>query len=319
MSISSTNWSTRLQCSGAGGTVPQDFVFGSTASDQGPGTDSKEEVVVVQAFVGEASESFDDTGTVLWPAAPLLCYFLLSDAGRRLVQGMSVLELGAGVGIPGLIAGRVCKTLVLTDHNDQVVERLETNVRLNRASLLASCQAVSVERLDWREFFAPSHGCAQQNPGKGDTSLCARTRYQVLLGADVVYSHEAVEMLVSAVDALLELTPDTVFLLAYVSRWPTVDEALTRSAAHHHFALDEIAMETFFDGDASRAWLPEGAALYTLKRCKEKTSPLSPWSSATHTHTHSHTHVRRKKGQCRVRWKDQRAARRRRRRRRKRR
>jgi predicted nicotinamide N-methyase len=257
-------------------------VFRSPASDRGPGTDSKEEVVVVQAFVGEASESFDDTGTVLWPAAPLLCYFLLSDAGRRLVQGVSVLELGAGVGIPGLIAGRVCKTLVLTDHNDQVVERLETNVRLNRASLLASCQAVSVERLDWREFLGPSHGCAQQAAGKGDTSLCARTRYQVLLGADVVYSHEAVEMLVSAVDALLELTPDAVFLLAYVSRWSTVDEALTRSAALHHFALDEIAMETFLDVDASQSWLPEGAALYTLKRCKENTvsSPLSPWSTA---------------------------------------
>ena len=176
MSISSTNWSTRLQCSGAGGTVPQDFVFGSTASDQGPGTDSKEEVVVVQAFVGEASESFDDTGTVLWPAAPLLCYFLLSDAGRRLVQGMSVLELGAGVGIPGLIAGRVCKSLVLTDHNDQVVERLGKNVRLNRASLLASCQAVSVERLDWREFFCavPRLRAAESRQGRY-VSVCSNT------------------------------------------------------------------------------------------------------------------------------------------------
>ena len=98
-SLTAHSWSGRLQCSG--GVGPQEFVFKSP----------EEEVVVVQAFVGEASESFDDTGTVLWPAAPLLCYFLLSDAGRRLVHGASVLELGAGVGIPGLIAGRcACPT-----------------------------------------------------------------------------------------------------------------------------------------------------------------------------------------------------------------
>ena len=51
--------------------------------------------------------------------------------------------------------GRMCRTLVLTDHNAQVVERLAANVALNRASNLAACEAVSVECLDWRDFLAP--------------------------------------------------------------------------------------------------------------------------------------------------------------------
>ena len=38
---------------------PQEFVFPCTRNNA-------EESVVVKAFVGEASDSFDDTGTVLW-------------------------------------------------------------------------------------------------------------------------------------------------------------------------------------------------------------------------------------------------------------
>ena len=99
-----TPWAGRLQGGRAAESAdePQDFVFAVPCARGAQG----EETIVVPAFVGAASDNFSDTGTVLWPAAPLLCYFLLSDAGRQLVQGASVLELGAGVGIPGLVAGR---------------------------------------------------------------------------------------------------------------------------------------------------------------------------------------------------------------------
>lgn len=46
----------------------------------------------------------------------------------------------------------------------------------------------------------------------------------VIIGADVVYSTEAVAHLFNAVDALLKPTPTALFLLAYIPRWPAVDE-----------------------------------------------------------------------------------------------
>ena len=117
-----TDWASRLQ--GAGGAGVQTFVFkGPLCSPRAVEEEEEEETVEVHAFVGAASDDFDDTGTVLWPAAPLLCYFLITDAGRRLVRGASVLELGAGVGIPSLLAGRSCRRLVLTDHNAEVIAR----------------------------------------------------------------------------------------------------------------------------------------------------------------------------------------------------
>ncbi|KAJ1475086.1 hypothetical protein T484DRAFT_1825914 [Baffinella frigidus] len=43
------------------------------------------ERAVVCCAVGEASDEFYETGQVLWPASPLLCYFLLSPPGRALL------------------------------------------------------------------------------------------------------------------------------------------------------------------------------------------------------------------------------------------
>ena len=49
---------------------------------------------------------------------PILCHFILSSQGQNLLKGSRVLELGAGIGVPGILAGRVCAELVLTDSND---------------------------------------------------------------------------------------------------------------------------------------------------------------------------------------------------------
>jgi hypothetical protein len=50
---------------------------------------------------------------VAWQAMPVLCHFIISPRGQRLLRGARVLELGAGIGVPGLLAGRVCKELTL--------------------------------------------------------------------------------------------------------------------------------------------------------------------------------------------------------------
>ena len=73
----------------------------------------------------------DETGHVAWQAMPVLCEFILSSMGRQLLTSSRVLELGAGIGVPALLAGRVCRELIITDSNDAVVERLRRNVELN--------------------------------------------------------------------------------------------------------------------------------------------------------------------------------------------
>ena len=58
---------------------------------------------------------------------PILCQYLLSVEGQRLLQDARVVELGAGVGVPGILAGRSCSELILTDWNPTVGIRCPWN------------------------------------------------------------------------------------------------------------------------------------------------------------------------------------------------
>ncbi len=149
-------------------------------------------------------------GQVLWPAAHILSSFLARNP--HLVVGREcACELGSGLGLVGLLAGRMCP-VVLTDHNELVLRVLQRNVGLNAGDfgelhtliLLAMrcdlelclhvacpypCQpvfpsvlstALRCMRLEWKSSSdvtavlqaSPSHGAG----------------YDLLLGADICYS-----------------------------------------------------------------------------------------------------------------------------------
>ncbi|GMN65058.1 hypothetical protein TIFTF001_034131 [Ficus carica] len=67
-----------------------------------------------------ASTDFDLTGQLVWPGAMILNDYLSSYAD--MLKGCSVIELGSGVGITGILCSRFCRQLVLTDHNEEVLK-----------------------------------------------------------------------------------------------------------------------------------------------------------------------------------------------------
>jgi predicted nicotinamide N-methyase len=158
------------------------------------------EEVVLNVKLGNALEDFNQTGQVIWPAAPLMAYFLLSEEGRRIIQDQHVVEVGAGIGIPGLLAGMWARSVMLTDHNPVVLSILSENVKLNQVAMVS--ELVEVAELDWASPVPPT----------------MMSRFGVVLGADVVYSPEAATALFAAVEGLLSHAPGSIFILAYMSR-----------------------------------------------------------------------------------------------------
>lgn len=78
-------------------------------------------------------------GQILWPAATLLAGYLA--ANPRWATGCScALELGAGLGLVGCVAARLCRAL-LTDHNADVLSVLRRNAALNSHQHGVSCAA----------------------------------------------------------------------------------------------------------------------------------------------------------------------------------
>ncbi|MCO5590809.1 hypothetical protein L7F22_044784 [Adiantum nelumboides] len=63
---------------------------------------------------------YDLTGQVVWPGAELFNKYIAQ--GLLSLSDLSILELGSGVGLAGLFCGRYCRKIVMTDHNNKVLE-----------------------------------------------------------------------------------------------------------------------------------------------------------------------------------------------------
>ena len=98
-------------------------------------------------------------GLVLWPAAIALAH----EVASRAVAGMRVLELGAGTGLPGIVAASLGAGVVQTDRQKAVLHVCAQNAARNGVTSIAHRVA------DW-------------------TAWDDRARYDLILGSDILYA-----------------------------------------------------------------------------------------------------------------------------------
>lgn len=118
----------------------------------------------------ESTQTDDDLaqfpyGLLLWAAAPGLASRLAEEPS--LVAGKRVLELGAGVGIPGLTAAHLgAASVIQTDYQEAALALCRHNAAQNPVPNLRVCAG------DWRNFDLPE---------------TARPPFDVVLGSDILY------------------------------------------------------------------------------------------------------------------------------------
>lgn len=85
----------------------------------------------------------------LWPAALASAMVLRSPEFQEWITGKSLVELGSGRGLAGLVAAAIARSCLLTDNDEEAVELLETaTVPANREALTAT---LSTQQVDWRD------------------------------------------------------------------------------------------------------------------------------------------------------------------------
>jgi predicted nicotinamide N-methyase len=114
----------------------------------------------------------------LWPAGQRLAEQVAGPLAAE-VRGRDVIELGCGLGAPGLAAARAGARAVLTDVEDGALALARANAAVNRLD-------VDVRRLRW-----------------GDVDRELRGRFAVVLGADVTYDPAERGALLATIEALL--------------------------------------------------------------------------------------------------------------------
>ena len=156
--------------------------------------------VLDQTALLNAAGSFESVpyGLLLWPSAVALAELLASMSGA--LAGVRVLELGCGLGLPGLTALSAGASVTLSDHEPAAVELALENAALN------GLPRPDVLLADWASW-----------PG---TAM-----YDLVIAADVLYERAAGSALLNVVER--SLAPGGVFLTADPER----PQALERLAS----------------------------------------------------------------------------------------
>ncbi|XP_042507665.1 methyltransferase-like protein 23 isoform X2 [Macadamia integrifolia] len=119
-----------------------------------------------------------DYGLFVWPCSTVLAEYVWQQ--RLRFSGTSVVELGAGTSLPGLVAAKVGSDVTLTDNS-------------NRLEVLG---------LTWGEWDTPIFSLQPD----------------IVLGADVLYDSSDFDDLFATVTFLLQNSPGSVFITTYHNR-----------------------------------------------------------------------------------------------------
>ncbi len=115
----------------------------------------------------------------LWASALAMSWYLVENQ-HLITPSVTVTEIGCGLGLPSIIAGKLGAEVCLTDYDDDALNFAKQNWEQNLPHKIAR-----FEQLDWR------------NP---DPSLSA----DLLLASDVAYEKRAFEPLLNAFSTLLK-------------------------------------------------------------------------------------------------------------------
>jgi hypothetical protein len=104
-----------------------DFIERSGTDKDAPGLDEALRVYlrsVPQEMYGAGQHA---VGYILWSSAVVLSRLIVSN--RLLIKGKTVLEIGAGLGLCGVIAGRYATRVTISDYyNEQILRNIEANI-----------------------------------------------------------------------------------------------------------------------------------------------------------------------------------------------
>lgn len=173
----------------------------------------------------------------VWEAGAALAEYLVKRP--ELVRNKNVCELGAGVGLTGIVIAGLCdtKSVHMTDYTDATLVNMEFNVAQNRNWIKKvrrlehdDVQPVTTGYLEWEQF---SEALEEQERAMIECTVPTRSQTihqppeiskeiaknaDVLVAADVVYDRSIIPALISCVSKLLSDSPDKLAVFATTFR-----------------------------------------------------------------------------------------------------
>lgn len=178
--------------------------YGSNEQDGCPSTTLSSSSPTTLLELRGQSDYSNSTGVTVWLGSEIMSEYLQSYP--TLVRQKHVLELGAGLGLCGLIAHHLgARRVTLTDGDSEVLKRLRSNIQSNARK--NTCHIIDCQQLIWGQqqtAFAKTNG-----------------KYSVILASDCIYMTTSLNPFWQTVRSLLQDNGSLIYINLCASQAPT--------------------------------------------------------------------------------------------------
>ena len=234
------------------------FTFQFSTKNNKDNDETKIIDIQIRGYKTDADEVWQSTGLTLWKASDYLCQYQMDNI--QLFENKRILELGAGLGLNGILAWRSTistnSQVCITDGDSDALVHLRENVNRNRNTIESSdddtrdiSSKVSCHQLIW----------GKQTSEKFLSSDIANNQtYDVIIASDIIYSPVIVEPLWETVQTLLKKPSNVeeegeedgggIFVMAYARRKVPVSIDLVCEKAEENGFVWEMVKEDEEEG-----------------------------------------------------------------------
>jgi predicted nicotinamide N-methyase len=156
-------------------------------------------------------------GAMLWPSSIALAHDVCARSER--LAGARMLELGAGTGLPGIVAASLGASVLQVDRNEVALHLCRMNAQRNQSG------RVEVRAADWKTFHSEA-------------------AFDFIIGADVLYATALHERLRDICDAYLATRGTVLFADPLRAESLAMLELMQRSGYRVTFAKWSIGIES---------------------------------------------------------------------------
>lgn len=215
--------------------VPKKSASNNEEPIEGDDDDDEKSIrVEIHGYKTDSDQVWESTGLTLWKASKYLCDYMVEHAEK--LKGQRVLELGAGLGLNGVLAHRLgAESTVITDGDSDAMVELRKNIRVNRVEGRALSASQLIWGLESSEAFLKS-------------SKSATSKFSMIIASDVIYASIVIDPLFETVRTLLQ--PDGEFWMAFaVRKVPVTIDFVLQKANDHGFSYELVDQQ--IDGEGN--------------------------------------------------------------------
>ncbi|CAG8940176.1 unnamed protein product [Penicillium salamii] len=157
-------------------------------------------------------------GNLLWNAGRTSSHYI-EEHTEDLIRNRDVLEIGAAAGVPSIVSAiQGARTVVLTDYPDpDLVSNMQYNADLSASAIPARDDGLRRLHVDGYKWGSDVGKLRAYLPPAADGSLGL---FDVLIMADVVYSHREHPNLIKTMQETMKKSPESVALVIFTPYQP---------------------------------------------------------------------------------------------------